>query len=647
MKPTDEFTHSTPAVFLALGLFFGIILGAQIQVFNFSLNLATVLALVAALIFTNRYSKIMSAIIAVLVGIILQNSWQTSMEQGENFFSDGDKVEISVDFYSPPTFQSDKEMRQLATISVGAKHLSPKNNGGGFRNWAKDVLSLQFTNNYRINLIFPAELTNEILVPGERAKIKGIYRRFDAKNTAAPWEFDEIFQAKIKNTIGELQIISIEKEEKMPFIANIYKHIRRNFEESRYNSLYISLFTGDRSFLTPQIRAFFRESGLVHFLAISGLHIAILIAALSLLIWILPLPKLWRRCVIAAAILFLPFLVGFGPPTIRAVIMGLLLTVSPIFNRKSNSMNSLFAAAFLILAISPMHIFLIGFQYSFVATFSVLLLPKIIGEHKHKNEIMFLVMPIFLFITTSPIQIFHFSTLTSTSIAANIIMLPVLTLICQIALFSVFVSVNSFFAPISMLVISFCDKVLDVLFLSINRFVLLSGMGEDYTQISPFVFILLALIIIFLRCFPKRGLLCSVYLLLAFFTFWGLFNLLKPEVIYTVSQQNLRIKVHSGAQPSAIIIGSAQSRLYYNPQFLRWLRGRLDGGFATANVFTDNSYVPQGIFDGYNHIIIENPIGEIKFEIESDEQKTAPIAVEETRRRRTSTPKVFERQKIR
>jgi len=654
VKRIDGFLHSTPAVFLAFGLFFGIILGSNLQIFNFSLNLATVLIIVIALIFTNRYSKILSAVIAVCVGVIFQNSWQASMEQGEKFFSDGDKIKISVDFYSPPTFQSEKEMTQLATIvpvNVGAYCIRPDIplNNSPIPSERQGVCNtpLQFTKGYRINLIFPAELTTEILTPAERAEITGIFRCFDTQNTAAPWEFDNIFQAKIKNTIGEIEIISIEKEEKIPFVADIYRHIRRNFEGSRYNSLYISLFTGDRSNLSPHIRAFFRESGLVHFLAISGLHIAILITALSLLVWFLPLPKLVRRCMIAASILFLPFLVGFGPPTLRAVIMGLLLTISQIFNRKSNPVNSLFVAAFFILAIYPMHIFLIGFQYSFVATFAVLLFPKMIGERKYKNEIIFLMLPIFLFIATTPIQIFHFATITWASIIANIIMLPVLTIICQIALISVFVSAVPIFEFVARLMVSFCDKVLDILFFAINRFVLLSGMGENYTQISPFIFILLTLLIMILCCFPKRGIIYSIYLLLAFFTVWGIVNLFKSDTVYTVSSQNLRMKVYCSAQPAAIIIGGAQSRLYYNPQILRWLHNRLDGRLATPLIITDSSYIPPDVFDGYNHIILRNSTGEIKFDVECDEHKTVPVAIAETRRRRTQTPKIFERQKIR
>ena len=629
MKRTDGFLYFTPAAFLAFGLFLGIVLGTQIQIFRHSLPIFAVFAILLGLILTNRSSRILSAAIAVFVGVIFQNSWRAHLDYGENFFNDGDTVLISADFYSSPTFQSDREMTQSATVATKTESFWP----------------LQFDGNYRISLIFPAEITSEILIPGERAKIKGVFRRFDSRNTAAPWEFDNIFQAQLRNTVGELEIISIEKEERLPLISKIYRHIRRNFEESAYNSLYISLFTGDRSFLTPQIRAFFRESGLVHFLAISGLHIAILVAALSMLVWILPLPKLWRRCAIALFILYLPFLVGFGPATLRAVIMGILLTVSPFFNRKSNSMNSLFAAAFFILAFFPMHIFLIGFQYSFIATFSVLLLPRLVGESKYKNEIIFLAMPVFLFLTTTPIQIFHFGTLTSISAPANLVMLPVLTIICQIALFSVFVSANPLFESVSRIMISFCDGALDILFFAINRTVLLSGMGEDYTQISPLVFVFISLCVIFLRLFPKRGLVYCSYLLLCLLTVLGIFNLFRKDVIYTVSSQNLRMKIYSGPNPTAIIIGDAQSRLFYNPKFLRWFNARMNRGLAVPLIITDSrNYYPNA--PASNFITVKNATGEIGFKTEPSRDKTTAIAPAERRRRRTQTPRVFEKRTI-
>ena len=615
MKQIDGFLHSVPAAFLAAGLFLGIIAGTQIQIFNFPLNFAIVAVILTALILTNRYSKTLSAFIAIFIGLILQNSWQASMESGENYFSDGDSVLILANFYSAPAFRSEKEMTQLATISGG---------------------------DYRIELIFSADLTQEILISGEQAKIKGVFHKFDTKNTAAPWEFDNIFQARIKNTVGEIEVVSIEKREKMPHIVKIYKHIRKKFEESRYNSLYVSLFTGDRSFLTPYVSAFFKESGLVHFLSISGLHIAILIVAVSTIIWILPLPILARRGIIAIFILYLPFLVGFYPATLRAVIMGILLTVSPLFNRKNNSINSLFVTFFVILAVYPMHVFLTGFQYSFSATFAVLILPKLVGEQKYKNEIIFFTMPVFLFLATAPVQIFHFATLTSPSIIANLTMLPVLTIICQATLVSIFVP----FEFISNFILFLCDNLLDIVFFTINKFVILSGFAEEYTQISPFVFIAATIIIILLRLFPKRGLIYSIYLVLAFITASLLFNLYKKDTVYTVSSQNFRMKVYSGKNSSAVILGDAQTKNYYNPSFLRWLNTRLSGGFSKPVIFTDDSYVPQDVFKDYTHIVLRNTTGEIKFEGEPAEQITAPIAVEEKKHRKVATVKKYEKRRI-
>jgi ComEC/Rec2-related protein len=558
----------------------------------------------------------LSAFIAVFVGLIFQNSWQKSIEAGENYFNDGDFVRISTEFYSPPSFRDDREMTQLATIS-GC--------------------------DYRIDLIFTDSLTKSVLIPGEQAQIFGVFRRFDTQNTAAPWEFDDIFQEKIKNTIGEIEVVSIEKHEKMPYISKIYRHIRKVFEASEYNSFYVSLFTGDRSFLTPYIKAFFRESGLVHFLAISGLHIGILIIALSMIVFLLPLPKMARKCIVISAILFLPFLVGFGPATLRAVIMGTLLTVSPIFNRQNNALNSLFVTFFIILSIYPMHVFLIGFQYSFCATLAVLILPKLIGERKYKNEIMFIVLPVFLFLVTTPIQIFHFGTLTSASIIANIIMLPVLTIICQASLISIFVP----FDFVSKFILFLCDAALDVLLFSINRFVILSELGENYTQISPFVFILTTVIIVIFCVFRnKYRFIYAAYFILAFIMAFLLFDLCRRDTIYTVSSQNFRMKVYDGKNPTAVILGGAQTKNYYNPAFRRWLKNRLDGG-KNPTVYTDESYIPQGVFKGYTHIVLKNATGEIRFDIESEEQKTEPIAPNEKKRRKTDVVKKYVKYEVR
>jgi len=615
-----NYLFSVPAAYLAVGLFFGIFSANNFSpLFQFKSNFVITFIVIISLILINRKSKELSLLAAFIAGFFLQNSWQNSQNFAENIFNDGDKIQISADFYSSPSFRNEKEMSQLATISGS---------------------------DFRINLILTDTLTNFVIIPGERAKITGVFRKFDTRNTAAPWEYDNIFQDRIKNSIGGIEVISIEKSAKNPLAVELYRYIRRNFENTRYESFYISLMLGDRSFITPNVRAFFRESGLVHFLSISGMHIAIFIFAFSSIVLILPLPLMLRRVIIAVLILGLPLIVGFGPATLRAVIMGIILVLSPLFNRKSNAINSLFFACFLILAIYPMHFFLIGFQYSFSATFGILILSRLLKNAKYPKTAMFLIMPILMFLLTTPVQIYHFGTMTLPSPLFNLFLLPILVFVFQVAFLSLFVYSDK----MSQFLLDLCDKILDIVFLTVNEFVLFTGLGENYTSIPPFLFFAVILIIAVLFSFRRQKIIYATYAIFAMITAHLILDLSRKDTIYTISSQNFRMKVLDSSTPKAVILGGAQTRHYYDPKFRRWIETKLNGGFFTrrANpvIITDGSYIPEDFLRNFTHIIMKNTTGEIKFDCENEEQKTRKIAPEEKKRRRVGTVREFNKYTI-
>ncbi|MDR0305108.1 MAG: ComEC/Rec2 family competence protein [Chitinispirillales bacterium] len=614
-----KYLFCVPSLYLALGLSFGIILGTKYKIFTAEPNALITTVIIVSLLLTNRYSKTLSLIISIFIGLLLQNSWEKSIETGENLFPQNGAVLISAEFYSPPKYRSEKRMEQLVSLRKS---------------------------DYRINLILKDTLTDYILESGQNAEILGIFRKYDNQNTAAPWEYDNIFQEKIKNSIGEIEVISIKKQTKMPHITAIYRHIRKNFAKTQYESLYISIFTGDRSFLTQNINSFFRESGLVHFLAISGLHIAILIFAFSAIIFILPLPILVRRCIVVCAILFLPFIVGFGPATLRAVIMGTIMLISPLFDRKSNALNSLFLSCFFILSLYPMHIFLVGFQYSFTATFAVLVFPKFIRDVKFREIILFFTLPIFLFVVITPIQIFHFGALTSATPLANLILLPILQAICQIALISLFIPIES----ISNFLCMMTDKALDLLFWIINKYVIFTGLGEDYANISPLIFIVIIVIVIILYTFSRNRIIYLTYAVLFMLSGLLISDLCKKDTIYTVSSQNFRMKLLDSNNPVLVILGAAQTKNYYNPSFLRWTKTHLGSRFFSVKskpvLISDNSYIPQKLSENFTHIILRNTTGKVYFDTYADTIKTTPFSAEETKIRKINIVKKYDKTRI-
>ena len=142
-----------------------------------------------------------------------------------------------------------------------------------------------------------------------------------------------------------------------------------------------ALVVGDRSGIGDEQRDAFNRAGVGHLLAISGLHMGI-VAAVTFLIfrWLLAfLPGLlWRAWVVrCAAVLTLVPVVGYGvlagmsPSTQRAVAMVSVGLAAMLTQKDQDLLNTLAAAALVILLISPPALFSVSFQLSFAAVLTI------------------------------------------------------------------------------------------------------------------------------------------------------------------------------------------------------------------------------------------------------------------------------------
>ncbi|GAB5416048.1 MAG: hypothetical protein Crog4KO_13680 [Crocinitomicaceae bacterium] len=136
-----------------------------------------------------------------------------------------------------------------------------------------------------------------------------------------------------------------------------------------------ALLLGDKSKLSGETRESFGNAGAMHVLAISGLHVGII---MYLLFFALKGAARWISRNIAV-IITLAFLwcfagvTGFSPSVVRATLMFSLLLIDQQLGRSNNAMNTLFFSGFVILLINPLTLFDIGFQLSYGAMFGIFL----------------------------------------------------------------------------------------------------------------------------------------------------------------------------------------------------------------------------------------------------------------------------------
>lgn len=194
-----------------------------------------------------------------------------------------------------------------------------------------------------------------------------------------------------------------------------------------------ALLLGNKTDLSHTTKKQFRETGLYHVLAISGLHIGIIILLLQTLFSLIRLPHKVVYLLSLTTLWLYAGVVGFPPSVIRAGVMYSVLALSWTFERKSRSLNSLGIAISLILLCAPSQILDIGFQLSALATFFILYFSSIfLHKLPKKWWSSFLVTPVLvtIFATagTAPILINNFNSIAPAALIGNIITVPLITL---------------------------------------------------------------------------------------------------------------------------------------------------------------------------------------------------------------------------
>lgn len=187
---------------------------------------------------------------------------------------------------------------------------------------------------------------------------------------------------------------------------------------SQASSLVLGMLIGEKQELSKEEKDIFNKAGLSHILVVSGYNISLLISFIFVL-----LKGVSREikifCSLGLIFLFV-LLVGGDASVIRAALMGSIIIFSKITKRSSSSLNVLFLVAVLMLLYNPFVIFDAGFHLSFIATFSLLIMPNI----KKIPEVFLVTVWVFIFI--APYITFLGEYISFGSIMSNILVVALL-----------------------------------------------------------------------------------------------------------------------------------------------------------------------------------------------------------------------------
>lgn len=211
-----------------------------------------------------------------------------------------------------------------------------------------------------------------------------------------------------------------------------------------------ALLSGNQNYVDKNVILSYRNSGVLHTLAASGMHVGIFAAIPAFLL----LPFFRKNIALLGSflsVLLYLYITDLPVSLIRAVIMFGFFYLQSILFRNRNVFNYLMLTGSIILVISPWEIFSPGFQLSFGATASIIMFYKQYLKSL-KNIPSFIAgttaVTFSAQIFTIPIIIFHMNQLNTAGIVSNILIIPLISIIMGTSLFSILVSFISISAAI-------------------------------------------------------------------------------------------------------------------------------------------------------------------------------------------------------
>lgn len=152
-----------------------------------------------------------------------------------------------------------------------------------------------------------------------------------------------------------------------------------------------AIILGDKSMLDSETKNSFSATGAMHVLAVSGLHIGLILQILMEVAKFFSKFISRKKAVLSILILLWIYsiLTGFSPSVIRSIFMFTILVLAQFFGKEQNNINSLFFSAFVLLLFQPMFLFDIGFQLSYLAMVGIYTLYRPIESwYQPKNKII-------------------------------------------------------------------------------------------------------------------------------------------------------------------------------------------------------------------------------------------------------------------
>ena len=357
------------------------------------------------------------------------------------------------------------------------------------------TIRLKNINGKRVNNFSVDVNTDDILRIGENVRLIGKYKSFTPNTNKSYYYSKSIFgrfscdNIEILNTKTNLnKVISNIRYGLLNKIREIY-----NFNDV---SLASAMGLGDKSLLNSNTVNQFSFTGVSHTLVVSGLHVGIIVVAVSWLLSWLPIKKIYKNIVTSLVVFLFMLIVGFTPSVIRAGVLSISILIGRSFILEIDNFTILAIIVFVTLLINPYSATNASLLLSYSAYFGVLYRIQISTEKGYGYIATTLLMSFMAVVFTSPITAMLGMNITLFSPIFNLIITPIISVVCVLSFFTPLLSfipgigilTNMVLVPINEFCIAILLKFTE--FVSDNFAFAMVDIGQESIKFIIWVFVI-------------------------------------------------------------------------------------------------------------------------------------------------------------
>lgn len=343
------------------------------------------------------------------------------------------------------------ELLNLAPINsiISGQILSiPQNKGDDKISFFFDVKKIEYdgmVKNFDDEKVLVTLNTNEKLKIYDYYNIKGRLSppfkagnpsQFDYGNYLRNFNVYAVFYG-VRDVVPQKLEVSLTKKEKALQWINDYREniIAKHSKYLKSPNLEVlgGIVFGDDAVSPPDnIKKSFINSGLLHILAASGMNVAFIFSFFYFFLNLIRVPYKINISIGIVMVLVYSLMTGLGASVIRATFMLVFVLIGKLIDRDAHSISLLAFVAFLMLLYNPMYINDVGFQLSFIVTFGLLVMTPYLMRSKNRFiswAVGTVSIPMIAQLWVMPIQIFYFNNISLYSVFANIMSVPILSVI--------------------------------------------------------------------------------------------------------------------------------------------------------------------------------------------------------------------------